>query len=371
MTKWNCLTKSLVSLVGVAFILLAVFFRPTTAFEYNGIYTPTSGVFTVYKQPTTTGCNGFEQSQSAGGTVPIRVVAPAASGTYPVLLFSHGMNGLNTQQAWLADYLARYGYIILSMEHTASDSCAHLTFPLDDSVFTARSNNVNTVLNHLDDIESRLNSSSDWTYTFDRAHIGFVGYSLGAETGLMKMPALYKLGSGPVNYGDARLKAFFLMAGNLGDNMQHPQTPQGLDQSPANLALLTSPMFWVSGGADTAMHAKWSWDLELAAPPGNYYEHAPAMDHFSYLPSGDTKFRTSLDQFACAFFDSKLMDSTFFRHASALAALTNATAYSGNLLKNTYELVSNNSPTTPKWYGSPLTVNGNYVGYATHTTAQD
>ena len=345
-----------------------MFTSTVSALEYNDVYTPTGGIFELYKQPTTTNstCSGklFEQSQIVG-SIPIRVVAPATSGTYPVLLFSHGVYDVNTEQAWLADYLARYGYIVLSMQHTDSVACNDLPIPPTDSVFTARSNDVNTVLNNLTAIQNSLNSSSGQTYTFDTNRVGFVGYSLGAETGLMKMAqGTYLLRSGPVNYGDARLKAFFLMAGNLGGNTN--QTVPGLDQSSANLAQLSQPMFWVSGGADTSMYALSSWDLELGASSGNYYVHAPTIDHFQYLSGGNSQFHTSLDQFACAFFDAKLMDGTFFRNASALTALDNATAYSGDP-SNTYELFSNNQPTQTWWWGTPLTVNSAYVGYATHT----
>jgi len=241
MSKLKFLTKSIVSLVGVVFTTLQILVSTARALEYNKVYTPRSGVFKLYKQPNTINatCSGglFEQSQSVGG-VPIRVVAPATSGTYPVLLFSHGVYGINTEQAWLADYLAKYGYIVLSMQHTDSVDCDNLAIPPTDSVFTARSTDVNTVLNHLTTIKNSLNSSSGRTYTFDTNRIGFVGYSLGAETGLMKMKqATYLLRSGPVNYGDARIKAFFLMAGDLGGNTS--QTIPGLDQSEANLAQLT------------------------------------------------------------------------------------------------------------------------------------
>jgi len=355
-------------LVGVAFTTLQILVSTARALEYNKVYTPRSGVFKLYKQPNTINatCSGglFEQSQSVGG-VPIRVVAPAKSGTYPVLLFSHGVYGTNTEQAWLADYLAKYGYIVLSMQHTDSVDCDDLAIPPTDSVFTARSTDVNTVLNNLTTIKNSLNSSSGRTYTFDTNHIGFVGYSLGAETGLMKMKqATYLLRSGPVNYGDARIKAFFLMAGDLGGNTS--QTIPGIDQSEANLAQLTQPMFWVSGGADTLMYAESSWKLELGAPKGNYYMHAPTMNHYQYLPDGNTLFHTSINQFACAFFDAKLMEATFFRNTTALTALKGATAYSGNPL-NTYELVSDNQLTDTWWWGTPLTVNSTYVGYATHT----
>ncbi len=251
------------------------------------------------------------------------------------------------------------------MQHIDSVSCNDLAIPPADGVFTARSSDVNTVLNHLTTIQNSLNSSSGQIYTFDMNHIGFVGYSLGAETGLMKMAQeTYLLRSGPVNYGDARLKAFFLMAGNLGGNTN--QTVPGLDQSSANLAQLSQPMFLVSGGADTAIYVRSSWDLELGVPRDNYYVHAPTMDHFQYQSDGNTQFHASLEQFACAFFDAKLMDATFFRNASALTALNNATAYSGNPL-NTYELFSDNQPTQTWWWGTPLTVNSTYVGYATHT----
>ncbi len=102
MNKLNFLTKLMMGLVGVAFNSLQVLVSTTSALEYNEVYTPTSGVFELYKQPTTTNtiCSGklFEQSQSVGG-VPIRVAAPATSGTYPVLLFSHETSPKNGNTA--------------------------------------------------------------------------------------------------------------------------------------------------------------------------------------------------------------------------------------------------------------------------------
>lgn len=366
MTKLNFLTKWMVSLISVPFS--AVLGSTASAVEYNEIYTPTAGVYEVYKQPPTitgTCADGFfEQSQSVDG-VPIRVVAPATSGTYPVLLLSHGSHAVNTQQAWLADDLAKYGYIVFSIEHTASDFCANVAYPPSDSEFTAGSNDVKTVLDNLTSIKNSLNASSGRTYTFDTNHIGFVGYSLGAEIGLMKMQrATYLLRSKPVNYGDARIKAFFLMAGNFGGITS--QLIPGLDQTPANLAQLTQPMFWVTGGADINIYAKSSWAIESGAPPGNYYLNVAAIDHFQYGSGGNPEFQTSIKQFARAFFDAKLMDATFSRNATGITALNNATGYSGNPL-NTYRLISNNQPTNTLSYGTPLTINSTYRGYATHT----
>ena len=167
-----------------------------------------------------------------------------------------------------------------------------------------------------------------------------------------------------MNYGDARIKAFFLMAGNLGGITS--QLIPGLDQSPANFAQLTQPMFWVAGGADRNTYAKSVWDLLSGAPPGNYNLNETAIDNFQNGPGRNAEFQTSIKQFARAFFDAKLMDATFSRNAIALTALNNATGYSGNPL-NTYRLISNNQPTNIRSYGTPLTINSTFRGYATHT----
>ena len=44
--------------------------------------------------------------------------APAADGSYPLLIFSHGLRGLRTQNARLMEELASHGYVVASADHT-------------------------------------------------------------------------------------------------------------------------------------------------------------------------------------------------------------------------------------------------------------
>ena len=46
------------------------------------------------------------------------VDAPAADGVFPLLIFSHGLRGLRTQNARLMEELASQGYIVASVDHT-------------------------------------------------------------------------------------------------------------------------------------------------------------------------------------------------------------------------------------------------------------
>lgn len=46
------------------------------------------------------------------------VDAPAAEGSYPLLIFSHGLRGLRTQNARLMEELASHGYVVASVDHT-------------------------------------------------------------------------------------------------------------------------------------------------------------------------------------------------------------------------------------------------------------
>lgn len=46
------------------------------------------------------------------------VDAPAADGVFPLLIFSHGLRGLRTQNARLMEELASRGYIVASVDHT-------------------------------------------------------------------------------------------------------------------------------------------------------------------------------------------------------------------------------------------------------------
>lgn len=46
------------------------------------------------------------------------VDAPAADGSYPLLIFSHGLRGIRTQNARLMEELASHGYVVASVDHT-------------------------------------------------------------------------------------------------------------------------------------------------------------------------------------------------------------------------------------------------------------
>ena len=55
-------------------------------------------------------------------TVPFRAYCPnPLQGTYPVVLFSHGLGGSRNAAAYLGRYLAENGYIAFHIQHPGSD----------------------------------------------------------------------------------------------------------------------------------------------------------------------------------------------------------------------------------------------------------
>jgi predicted dienelactone hydrolase len=94
---------------------------------------------------------------------------------YPLLLMSHGHRGDRRERTWLADALAKEGYIVAAIDHYGDTKA---TFnPLLSLCFWNRpldfSFALDKLLNDLS-IQDRI----------DTAKIGFVGYSLGGMTGL-------------------------------------------------------------------------------------------------------------------------------------------------------------------------------------------
>lgn len=94
---------------------------------------------------------------------------------YPLLLMSHGHRGDRRERSWLANSLAKEGYIIAAVDHYGD---TRSTFnPLISLRFWERPLDLSFVLNQIlkdPSIQNRINPDQ----------IGFIGYSLGGMTGL-------------------------------------------------------------------------------------------------------------------------------------------------------------------------------------------
>lgn len=54
--------------------------------------------------------------------IPLRIRVPAAPGSRPVILFSHGLGGsVDSGRSW-GEHWASYGFIVIHMQHPGSDA---------------------------------------------------------------------------------------------------------------------------------------------------------------------------------------------------------------------------------------------------------
>ncbi len=95
--------------------------------------------------------------------------------SYPLILMSHGMRGERRERTWLADALARQGYLVASVEHYGDTWRKY--DPLMSFKFWERAKDISFSL-------SRLLENPNLKSRIDTNRIGFVGYSMGGMTGL-------------------------------------------------------------------------------------------------------------------------------------------------------------------------------------------
>jgi predicted dienelactone hydrolase len=212
---------------------------------------------------------------------------------HPLILISHGDRGANTNQSWLAEYLAARGYIVAAVDHwqnTTSNNTPEGT--------------VRSWLRpgDLSFVATALLSDQVWRARMDPDRIGVAGHSSGGHTALMLVgarfnPALmrrYCAGASPgpdcdlsrgadlsvtdtaaatADYTDNRIKAAFVMTPAMG-----PGTEQ------ESLARIRRPVHLVYVMDDEVLiprlHGAY-YAREIAGVETSVLEKA---GHFAFLP---------------------------------------------------------------------------------------
>ncbi|MSP91025.1 MAG: hypothetical protein EXR79_04350 [Myxococcales bacterium] len=110
-------------------------------------------------------------------------VEPEMKGApYPIILFSHGFKGVNTQSVSLIEHLASHGYVVVAPNHVGNT--------LFD--FTAKDKDVaNAAIERANDVRFaydealKLNAKGDLAGSMDSANVAMTGHSFGAWTALV------------------------------------------------------------------------------------------------------------------------------------------------------------------------------------------
>ncbi len=104
--------------------------------------------------------------------------APVAGSRLPVILLSHGSMGAASNYSWIAEPLARHGYVVLGVSHFGESPVFGAPNPATVSRFGDRTRDINAAL-------AFLVSKSSYASHLDPARLGAIGHSSGGATVLM------------------------------------------------------------------------------------------------------------------------------------------------------------------------------------------
>jgi alpha-beta hydrolase superfamily lysophospholipase len=163
--------------------------------------------------PVSSGAKTYNYSQRGIGEIALN--GQAVSGTFPLIVFSHGYRGCAEQSVFITEELARKGYIVAAVSH--SDAlCASGGTPTDgddpvfrnantwtDKNFIDRKEDISALITYM--VSANGNSSSTFYNKINTEKIFGMGHSLGGYTILGMI-------GGWQSWTDNRLKGALLLS---------------------------------------------------------------------------------------------------------------------------------------------------------------
>jgi predicted dienelactone hydrolase len=140
----------------------------------------------------------------------------------PVVLLSHGAMGAASNYSWIAEPLARHGYVVLGVSHfgeSAAFGPANMK-PASVSHFGDRTRDINAALDF-------LVSKSAYSEHLDPQRLGALGHSSGGATALMLAGA---------SFSGADIAAYCARARATEKGCQYPADPPSPEQAPVSSA---------------------------------------------------------------------------------------------------------------------------------------
>jgi predicted dienelactone hydrolase len=233
---------------------------------------------------------------------------PAPLRGYPLVVFSHGFTGCNTQTAFLMEALAKAGYLVLAPNHkdagcgTARRAGGRIARPQAPFGNTGKWSE-RTYADRRDDMEVVLDLALAMEkfdgLAVDAARVGIAGHSLGGYTVLA-------LAGGWPSWKDPRVKAVLALSPHCS-----PFVAKG------RLRQMNIPVMYQGGTRDlgeTPVVKRPGGAYESSSSP-KYYVELDGAGHFAWT-NLSRRFASSIDAYSVAFFDAYLKD-----RRGALAAL--------------------------------------------------
>jgi fermentation-respiration switch protein FrsA (DUF1100 family) len=160
------------------------------------------------------------QDTARGRTVPVKIRVPVAAGSWPVVIFSHGLGGSREGGVAWGEAWAGAGYVVLHLQHPGSDTGAlrHIRDAASPAQLLARFADVSFAL---DEITRRKAAGQGPWAQADLECIGLAGHSFGAKTVLGLAGERYP-GASDTRYpamnntSEKRLKAFIALSPSMG-----------------------------------------------------------------------------------------------------------------------------------------------------------
>jgi dienelactone hydrolase len=124
-------------------------------------------------------------------TIPIRVYRPRDARPAPVVLFSHGLGGARTNNAYLWEHGAARGYVVVHLQHPGSDEGVWQgARPLRRLAALRRAANARNLVLRAEDVPAVLDALEAWNAApghplagaLDLSRVGMSGHSFGAVT---------------------------------------------------------------------------------------------------------------------------------------------------------------------------------------------
>lgn len=226
---------------------------------------------------------------------------------FPVIVFSHGFTGSNTQSTFLMDAFARAGYLVAAPNHQdAFFGAKGRSFPRAQEPFAKDHQwSEATYKDRRADIEALLDAiTAEKTFEgvrVDAGRIALAGHSLGGYTVL-------GLGGGWPSWKDARVKAVLALSPFCTPFIQN-----------GGLARMNVPVMYQGGTLDvgiTPSVRRGGGAYERSSSP-KYYVELKGAGHFAWTDL-NPRFQEVIARYSVAFMDQHL------KGADALPALFKA-----------------------------------------------
>jgi predicted dienelactone hydrolase len=155
-----------------------------------------------------------------------------ASGTYPLVVFSHGNNGIRIQSFFFAAHLASHGFIVATPDHHGNTFVDGLLGLVDTNSIVNRPLDMTFLIDEM--LFFNTDSGNFFEGAIDPSKIGMSGHSFGGYTTFALAGGTFVLGT----FTDARVKAIF------------PQAPSAAAFDDSFFNTITIPTLIIGGSID-------------------------------------------------------------------------------------------------------------------------